>query len=121
MVTTWMDDCLRTGNPSLGWLICRVSCILTIHQGQLSLPSHRDRNRVGLPASLAGVKARRVHLCRELGNPICGDPIWQVTLVRIFVMGFPRRVKPLMSGVGGDDVGGIRAYRSHAVVSHGAW
>jgi len=58
VVTTWMGDCLQTGETSL---------YITYHQDQLSLPS----------LCMTGVEAGHVHLCQVAGNTLTlSDLIW---------------------------------------------
>ena len=61
--------------------------LCTLCVGLLNPPSLNGRSVNRVPASLAGVKAGCVHLCRVAGKMSLCEPIWQLTL-RSCVMEF---------------------------------
>jgi len=59
VVSTWMGDCLRTGKPSR-----------YITNTKVNSAFHPSGVGKSVPACMAGVKARRVHLCWVAGNTV---------------------------------------------------
>jgi len=62
VVTTWMDDCMRTDKPSR--YITNTKVNSAFH------PSGVGKSGTGLRGCRAGVKTGGVHLCQVAGNTV---------------------------------------------------